>query len=461
MIGELLAALPASRWGDRHALIDETGVVTWNELRQIADRLVVEYQGFARQRVAICLPCNAWGLASLAALDWLSCDVVLMDAMYSSEVAVGYVDRLRAAVSLQRCAPSGSPAWTATVGSCEALPASGDRTITLITSGTTGAPKAVRHTWGSLGRPVRSEAGHAVPSVWLLSYRPHLYAGIQVMLQALARGDVLAVPSDGASPNQIVHFMQLAHVDCVSATPSYWRQLLLFADQAVLKCVPLRQITLGGEMVDQHVLDQLRQLFPTARISHIYATSELGRCFSVRDGRAGFPASLLNTETPDGVQMQVVDGELHVRSRNSMLAYDTGEPTQVDRIPSQADQFFATGDLVEVVGDRVLFVGRKSDLINVGGNKVSPAVVEAAVRQVSGVLDVRVFAKPSSIAGQIVACQVVRDPEFDATELRGAIGQHCRKELLPAQVPRSIEFVAQIELSVSGKVPRGGQGAQS
>jgi len=57
------------------------------------------------------------------------------------------------------------------------------------------------------------------------------------------------------------------------------------------KGLPVRQITIGGEAVDQVTLDQLRAAFPGARISQIYASTEAGALFAVRDGRAGFPAA--------------------------------------------------------------------------------------------------------------------------------------------------------------------------
>jgi hypothetical protein len=86
--------------------------------------------------------------------------------------------------------------------------------------------------------------------------------------------------------------------------------------------VPLIQVTLGGEVVDQQILDSLRRTFPHARIVHIYATTELGRCFSVTDGRAGFPARYLTEPTADGVVLGVEDGELVVRSANAMEGYE-------------------------------------------------------------------------------------------------------------------------------------------
>ena len=116
----------------------------------------------------------------------------------------------------------------------------------------------------------------------------------------------------------------------------------MFANHDLLRKVPLVQITLGGEVVDQPVLDKLRSLYPGARQVHIYATTELGRCFSVSDGLAGFPASYLNAPLPDGTELKVEDEELLIRSPNSMRMYDP-----LSKQAASIADWFATGDVVE------------------------------------------------------------------------------------------------------------------
>jgi acyl-CoA synthetase (AMP-forming)/AMP-acid ligase II len=225
--------------------------------------------------------------------------------------------------------------------------------------------------------------------------------------------------------------------------------LLLFADAAALRRIRLIQITLGGEVVDQRILDALHDVFPSARIVHVYATTELGRCFSVTDGRAGFPVRYLTEPSADGVELRVDDGELIVRSANAMQGYDrAGAPASAPAMD------YRTGDLVEISGDRVYFVGRLTDTINVGGNKVHPVEVERVLRAVPGVADVRVFAKRSSIAGELVACHVVPDEGIDIEQLRKRLMTICLDHLNSFQRPRAIEFVSEIALESSGKMSR-------
>ena len=110
-------------------------------------------------------------------------------------------------------------------------------------------------------------------------------------------------------------------VDAVSGTPTFWRRTL-HRDPEALARVPLRQITLGGEPVDQAVLDQLRELFPAARISWIYASSEVGASIVVHDGRAGFPVGWLDRVTPGRPTLSVRDDELVITSPHHGVGLD-------------------------------------------------------------------------------------------------------------------------------------------
>lgn len=395
--------------------------------------------------------------ASLAALRWFEAaqvDVFLMDASLSESAVARLAHQLRLAAVVRthpesaRFSSAAYPAWQ-----IQPFPfqdeASGNSAVTILTSGTSGQPKAAMHTWPSLARPVR--IANAPHQTWLLTYQPHLYAGLQVLLHSLLNHASLVVLPAVASPEQIVDQMVTHRVQYVSATPSYWRRLLLFAPRSQLARTPLQQITLGGEVVDQAILDELKSVFPNTRLTHIYATTELGRCFSVTDGKAGFPATLISGPSADGVKLRIVANELQVRSANAMAGYDTIS-NQTNRWTQ--DGWFQTGDVVEQVGDRYYFAGRQTDMINTGGNKVYPFQVEQVIRQVGGVRDVRVFGQASSIAGELVACQIVAQPEQAPDALRSAVLAHCRQHLERYQVPRMIEFVEHIELTASGKTRR-------
>lgn len=432
---------------DQPAIITPERSTSWRALQTDARRMIQEHQSLEKRRVGLQFGPPAACYAILAALDQLNSDVFLLDETLSWDEVGRVAEKFRLGAVLSGSAQEGAEFVRRELGGEDAW--SGASTVTILTSGSTGEPKAARHAWESLGRPVRKSTEQSTRN-WLLTYRPNLYAGLQVMLQCFADHGTLVIPSREHDPYSVTELMYTSGVQFVSATPSYWRRLLMFGDSELLKKVPLVQITLGGEVVDQSILDKLRQRFPKARIVHLYATTELGRCFSVSDGMAGFPASYLDHRLPDRVELRVEANELFARSPNAMRMYD---PRSIEQ--ASVKDWFATGDLVEVRENRVYFVGRKTDMINVAGSKVHPVEVECVIRDIPGVSDVRVFAKSSSIAGELVACDVVPAPDQDPETLRDTIIQICRTKLASSQRPRLIRLVTQIGMSPAGKTLRG------
>ena len=289
--------------------------------------------------------------------------------------------------------------------------------IVILTSGTTGQPKPVVHSWASITRPVKS-ADALRGSRWLLAYAPHLYAGLQVFCHALLNQGTLVMLPQQRSPELAATAIGEFAINYISATPSFWRCLFLALTREQQGRFDLKQITLGGEIADQTLLDRLRAAFPAARIIHIYATTELGRCFSVTDGKAGFPARFLEGVTADGIEMKVEENELLVRSANRAIGYASGTTQTCEH-----DSWIRTGDVVEIVGDRVVFRGRTTEVANVGGHKVSPLAVEDFLRSLPEVEDALVYSMASSITGQLLGCDLVLKPGLDPDLAKKAIIQ--------------------------------------
>jgi acyl-CoA synthetase (AMP-forming)/AMP-acid ligase II len=308
--------------------------------------------------------------------------------------------------------------------------------LLVMTSGTTsGQPRAVRHDWSRVLRPAQNIA-RTPEQRWLLSYGLNQFGGLQILIHVLAAQATLVV-ADSFQPRDGLAAMRQWGVTHASGTPTFWRFLLVeMATDGGL--VPsLVQVTMSGEAVPAVLLTQVRQQFPQARVSQIYAATEFGQAITVRDGVAGLPTSML--ETDDDLTFKVVDGELWVRSTSSMLGYYKEEPVD-------PDSWRPTGDLVEIVGDRVEFRGRKTEVINVGGVKVHPFPIEDRISRVPGVALARAFGRPNAMVGSIVAVEVVLAPGHESDEVDAQI-RAATADLPPASRPRSIRFVQNIDLT--------------
>ncbi|GHG69386.1 hypothetical protein GCM10010919_19290 [Alishewanella longhuensis] len=311
----------------------------------------------------------------------------------------------------------------------------------LATSGTTGTPKWISHSFTSLNRAVKKSA-QVAKLRWALCYHPSRFAGLQVLLQSLLSGACLCDCSYGDA-QQRIKLMQQQHINAISATPSFWRQLLMTGQ---LSNLPLQQITLGGEIADQPLLDLLASKFPHARLLHIYASTEAGVGFAVTDKRAGFPASWLTTPHSD-IQFKL-DQQQHLWLK-SPTPPDASLNSRLD-----SEGYLDTEDLVKRQGDRVVFLGRASGVINVGGNKVHPEQVEQVLLQHPAVLQTRVYAKTSSVLGQLVVADIVVTTDTDNKTLQLQLLQHCRQQLKPYQLPTKFNVVSHLQTNASGKLSR-------
>ena len=208
----------------------------------------------------------------------------------------------------------------------------------MLTTGTTGVPRGVRHDWERLLRGTeRIKPGP--DERWLLAYGLHQFAGLQILLHVFAAGATLVAPAP-RRPREGLAAMRDLEVTHASATPTYWRFLLAELRSDGGPTPQLRQITLGGEAIPGPLLGELERTFPEANISQVYAASEFGSTGSMKDRRSGLSAAVLDRGDDADVAMKIVDGELWIRSRTGMLGY-YGEP------PVDADGWRATGDIVD------------------------------------------------------------------------------------------------------------------
>ena len=308
----------------------------------------------------------------------------------------------------------------------------------LFTSGTTGAPKLIFHSWDSLFTFRRHF--HVLQHRWLVPFLPGTYAWYQmIMLGFFVHSQTLVIP-ESIYPEDMIEVAKKQNVDAISSTPTFWRYLLIREKTANLKAIPLRQITLGGEPVDQTLLTILAKTFPAARISHIYASTEMGATIVVHDGMEGFPVHWLEKEPSlERPSLKVLNNILWVRS-----------PYAAEHL----QDWYCSEDKVEIRGDRVVIIGREnSDFINVGGSKISASAIVNVILTFPGMIWCRVYGKKSAITGSVVIADVVLDPKYTMPDIEEILIRHCReKQLSEIMIPRIWRFPSSIPISNSLKV---------
>jgi acyl-coenzyme A synthetase/AMP-(fatty) acid ligase len=320
----------------------------------------------------------------------------------------------------------------------------------MLTSGTSGAPKIVRHTLeGLTGAIIADGPARGGAAVWATFYDIRRYGGLQIFLRAVIGGGSMVLSEPNEPIGDHVARLQARGVTHISGTPSHWRKLLMSGSASDFTPAYVR---LSGEIADQAVLDGLSRAFPAASIGHAYASTEAGVGFAVNDGLEGFPAALIG-KNRDGVEMDVKDGSLRIRSTRTAHAYVGRNAADL----ADGDGFIDTGDMVEQRGDRYHFVGRRGGIINIGGLKVHPEEIEAVINRHADVRMSRARSRRSPITGGIVVADVILadgDASSRSNEIREAILADCRASLASYKVPAVIKFVASLDVTPAGKLAR-------
>ena len=304
--------------------------------------------------------------------------------------------------------------------------------ITIFTSGTTGQPKKVLHTVATLTRSVRIGERY-VGQIWAYAYNPTHMAGLQVFFQAFENLNTL-VNVFNKQRSEVYELINKHNITHISATPTFYRLLLPFEQE--YKTVV--RVTLGGEKSDSHLYENIKKIFPEAKINNVYASTEAGSLFAAKGDCFQIPENIRD-------KFEVVDDELLIHK--SLLG-------KSDSFKFEGD-YYHSGDLIEWVDKEsglFRFKSRKNELINVGGYKVNPGEVENILLSIDGVKQVLVYGKANSILGNVLCADIQLEDGVALTDVE--IKKALRSQLQDFKIPRRIKFVEQMSLTRTGKLKR-------
>lgn len=450
----LLEAIGERSGSSEPILFSHAGAWTGHQLIDASAQVPLPDAGASRVALSLGDPLKV--MLALIALDGLASRIVLLSPGMAAAESAELLSKFGADLLITDHQPFESgqtivSLWNRAIGpSAGPAGACPPRALStrwvFATSGTTGRPKLVEHSFASLTRTARPPRPGVEPVRWGQLYEITRFAGIQVMMQAVTGGAALLLPDRTESLSAQLRRLAGWNCNALSATPTLWRKILLTGDRPGLD---LRQITLGGEIADDAILAALKREYPNARITHVYASTEAGAAFAVHDGRAGFPESYLQNP-PGGIALRIIDGRLYVHNHDV-----TGRYLGSDQGFRDEDGFVDTGDIVEQRDDRIFFRGRSNGAINVGGNKLFPEEIERLLLEQATVRAARIYSRPSPITGQLVIGEIVpADDASDHKALAAELLRFCRNRLPRWQVPATLRIVAEIRSNAAGKIER-------
>lgn len=426
------------------AVVSGSVELSWKQLSELSKKYHHDLKEFENTPIALRLDQNCFSVALLFATQYLQNDCILVPDFYPIDQVKKWLSFY--SVSCLASVDSGGLFSLIDLNNNShlegKLPQNKQNTlephICLLTSGTTGTPKCARHSWSSLTENLR-ESSRFIGKKWLMMYPLAHFAGLQVVVQCLATAGTL-IMTESTEPALIYKMLIQYQPHYFNCTPTLIRQFLFSYQPSDFTEVKLENITLGGEVVDQSTINLIQKYFPQAKITHIYASTETGAVFHVKDNQEGFPADLV-----DGKKVKIIDGQIAVKKNTSAMS------GYINKKHLDDDEWIMTKDMVIKKQNRFIFSGRKDDLINVGGFKVSPLIVENIIKEMAEIIDVTIKGEKNAMTGFLIKAYIVTNSDMAKNNLIRLITEHCKKNLPYYMIPRLFEFSDKIKVSKVNK----------
>lgn len=252
--------------------------------------------------------------------------------------------------------------------------------------------------------------------------------GINTLLHSLSQGSAIVTASE-RTPDAVFATIAEHDVNVLPTTPTFLNMVLVSGAHERYDTESLGLVTYGTEPMPPQTLQAAKAALPHARFKQTYGLSELG----ILPTKSKSDDSLWVKLGGAGFEHKIVDNILWIRSDMAMLGY-LNAPSPFDE-----EGFFDTQDVVETDGEWVRILGRDSEIINVGGEKVYPGEVENVLLEAPNIADATVSGRPNPVTGMVVKATVNVVREEDEATVERRAREHCEQRLEGFKVPMIIE----------------------
>lgn len=298
--------------------------------------------------------------------------------------------------------------------------------LILFSSGTTGEPKAILHDLTKLMEKFH-KPGKVLRTITFLMF-DHI-GGFNTLMHALANGGTI-ITIKTRNVEEVCDVIQKYKVELLPASPTFLNMMLLSRLYENYDLSSLKIISYGTEPMAESTLRKLNQIFPDVKLKQTYGLAELG----ITASKSEKSDSLWMKLGGEGYQFKVVDDILYIKADSAMLGY-LNAPSLFDD-----EGWFNTKDKVLVKGDYIKILGRTTDLINVGGEKVYPIEVEGVLLKIDGVKDARVYGEDYAVTGKRIVAQLFVDEKNNNRDFKNKVRTFCKEHLEKAKIPSKIKL---------------------
>jgi long-chain acyl-CoA synthetase len=293
--------------------------------------------------------------------------------------------------------------------------------LIVFSSGSTGTPKGILHSYEKLlSRHIKSNPPHKA----ILFLLPDHLGGINTFLSTLGSGGLI-IPVSKRLPHFVCSLIQSSKATLLPTSPSFLNVLLSSKASHQFDISSIKLVTYGTEFMPESLLKKLRSTFPNAKFKQTYGLSELG----VFKTKSYSDESTLIKIGDEENLIKIIDSVLWIKSSTSMIGYLNSKS------PIDENGWLCTEDKVEVIGDYMRILGRTTDLINVGGEKVFPSEVEACILEDENVIEATVYGVANQVMGQVLHANVKIIKNEDLESFNKRIRLFLIKRLKKFQIP--------------------------
>ena len=348
-------------------------------------------------------------------------------------------------------------------GSADPIPpAPDDIALLLHTSGTTSRPKGVplshRNIVASLLNVAKSYSLSVEDKSLIVMPLFHVHGLMGAALSTLSTGGAIVVPPR-FSASRFWQLQQTTGATWYSASPTIHQVLLMRADDDEAPRSGFRFIRSCSAALTTETLKGLENRFD-APVLEAYGMTEAAHQMSTnplppgerRPGSVGTATgvkiSIMDMESQGSILPPNTKGEIVIRGENVMGGYRNNPEATRDAIK---DGWFRTGDQGFLSEDGYLtLTGRIKELINRGGEKISPLEIDEVLKQHPSVLEAVAFSVPDKKYGECVRAAVVLRESMTEEMLK----IHCREKLADFKVPDVIYVTNSLPRTATGKIQR-------
>ncbi|MEV6976013.1 fatty acid--CoA ligase family protein [Kitasatospora sp. NPDC093806] len=437
------------RLGDRTAVVDDAGSRSYGELlgavRRAGERLR-EHGVRPHDAVVLHADFSFGSIAALLAL-YLNRNVVIPVVTFTEGTRATITESCRPR-HLLTVAADGADVTVEAMSAPESaqepgygpLVEAGAAGLVLLSSGSTGAPKAILHNLDALVEEKvgpGTRVGAKAPHILMFLLFDHI-GGINSLLGVFKVGGTAVVPGR-RTPDEICALVERHGIRLLPTSPTFLNLLLIGDYHRKYDLGSLRLISYGTEPMPEELLRRVHEAFPRARLLQTFGTSETGISTTTSESSSSTYFKI----SDENVQYRIVEGELQLKTRTQFMGYLNYPSDSLT-----ADGWFRTGDLVEQNADGFLKVkGRAKEVINVGGEKVLPLELESILLGSPLIDDCIVYGRPNSITGQSVCVDVKPSGPLTRAEARRHVREFLDGKVEPFKLPAKVNVVEELAVS--------------